>query len=87
MKKIKYILLCILPVLLTGCVKFNTNMAIKKDKSMDFSIIYALDSSLIEDQEVLEEEDKKKLEDQAFKVSEYSEDNINKILEFLKLED
>lgn len=87
MKKFKYILLlCTLPILLTGCVKFNTNMVIKKDKSMDFSIIYALDSSLLEDQEVLEDEDKTSLENQGFTVSEYSEDNMKgfKIVKSIK---
>ena len=39
MKKIKYLLmLCIFTIISTGCVKYNANMEIKKDKSMDFTI-------------------------------------------------
>lgn len=74
MKKNKFILmLCVLTFMLTGCVKYNANMNINKDKSMDFSMIYALDTSLFEDQELLSDEDKQKLESQGFTIAEYSE--------------
>ena len=74
MKKNKFILmLCVLTFMLTGCVKYNANMNINKDKSMDFSIIYALDTSLFEDQELLSGEDKQKLESQGFTITDYSE--------------
>lgn len=76
MKRVKYILLCTLPILLTGCVKFNTEMVVKKDKSMDFSIIYALDSSLFGDEEILDDEGKNNLKNHGFTVSEYSKDNM-----------
>lgn len=74
MKKNKFILmLCVLTFMLTGCVKYNANMNINKDKSMDFSMIYALDISLFEDQELLSDEDKQKLESQGFTIADYSE--------------
>lgn len=74
MKKNKFILmLCVLTFMLTGCVKYNANMNINKDKSMDFSMIYALDTSLFEDQELLSDEDKQKLESQGFTIADYSE--------------
>lgn len=74
MKKNKFILmLCVLTFMLTGCVKYNANMNINKDKSMDFSMIYALDTSLFEDQELLSDEDKQKLESQGFTITDYSE--------------
>ena len=74
MKKNKFILmLCVLTFMLTGCVKFNANMNINKDKSMDFSMIYALDTSLFEDQELLSDEDKQKLDSQGFTITDYSE--------------
>lgn len=77
MKKVKYLLLlCMSVFLLTGCVKFNANMDIKKDKSMDFSIIYAFDQSLLGDQQLLDDEDKKELEDQGFKITDYSQDKM-----------
>lgn len=74
MKKNKFILmLCVLTFMLTGCVKYNANMNINKDKSMEFSMIYALDTSLFEDQELLSDEDKQNLESQGFTITEYSE--------------
>ena len=76
MKKIKYLLLVSVLTLLTGCVKFNATMDIKKDKSMDFSIIYAFDTSLFGSQELLEESDKKELESQGFIVEDYSQNNM-----------
>ena len=77
MKKIKYIiLLCTSVFLLSGCVKFNANMDIKKNKSMNFSIIYAINSSMLDDQELLTDEDKKNLEKQGFIIDDYNEDNM-----------
>ncbi len=68
---------------LTGCVKYNVKMDVKKNKSMDFSIIYALNSSLLESEEfaeekgeILEEDDIKNLESKGFTVTEYSEDDM-----------
>lgn len=76
MKKIKYLLLCTLVLILTGCVKFNANMDIKKDKSMDFSIIYAVDTSVFGEQQVLDDDQKKELENQGFTVTDYSQGNM-----------
>ncbi len=74
MKKVKsLILLGAVIMLATGCMKFNANMDIKKDKSMDFSIIYAVNSSLIGDEELIKEEDKKELEEKGFIVSDYND--------------
>ena len=76
MKKIKYLLLVSVLTLLTGCVKFNATMDIKKDKSMGFSIIYAFDTSLFGSQDLLEESDKKELESQGFIVEDYNQNNM-----------
>lgn len=76
MKKIKYLLLVSVLTLLTGCVKFNATMDIKKDKSMDFSIIYAFDTSLYGSQDLLEDSDKKELESQGFIVEDYNQNNM-----------
>ena len=54
MKKSLYILtIFIVAICLSGCVKYNANMEIKKDKSMDFSIVYDMDTKYFGDQEVL----------------------------------
>ena len=77
MKKIKYVIvLAALSFLLTGCVKFNANMEIKKDKSMRFSIIYAFNKSLFNNQEILTDENKKELENKGFIISDYADDTM-----------
>ena len=70
-------LLILLVISLTGCVKFNSTMEIKKDKSMDYKIIYAFDKSLFGDQEILTSDDKKELENKGFTVSNYVDGNMN----------
>lgn len=76
-KNIKFtILLIMLVISLTGCVKFNSTMEIKKDKSMDYKIIYAFDKSLFGDQEILTNDDKKELENKGFTVSNYVDGNM-----------
>lgn len=77
MKKIKGLLVMLLVmVLATGCVKFNANMDIKKDKSMDFTIIYAIDKTIFGEDGKLKEEDMKEAEKQGFTVSKYSDGNM-----------
>ena len=76
MKKIKYLLLLgLFAMISTGCVKFNANMDIKKDKSMEFSIIYAFDKSLMGEANSLKEDDFKEVEKEGFTVEKYSKDN------------
>ena len=77
MKKSLYILtIFIVAICLSGCVKYNANMEIRKDKSMDFSIVYAMDTQYFGDQEVLTEENRKELEEEGFKVTDYQEDTM-----------
>jgi hypothetical protein len=76
MKKVKYLLLLVLFALITtGCVKFNATMDIKKDKSMEFSVIYAFDKSLMGEDNALKEEDMAEPKKCGFEVSKYSEGN------------
>lgn len=76
MKKKFGLLLFILMFSLTGCVKFNTTMDIKKDKSMEYTIIYAIDKSLLGDQELFDEDEKKELEEKGFKTEKYNKNNM-----------
>ena len=61
MKKLVKILMSLLLVFgLTGCVKYTTSMEVKKDKSVTLEIIYAMDTSAMEDLnfgELTEDED------------------------------
>lgn len=75
----KLILIVTLALTLTGCVKFNANMDIKKDKSMDFSIIYAFDTSVFGEEEPIKEKDKKNIAEKGFKVEDYKDGNMSGI--------
>lgn len=63
---------------LTGCVKFNASMDIKKDKSMDLDIIYAVDSTIF-NEEVFTSEEKTDLVNKGFRVSDYQDGNMSGI--------
>ena len=77
MKKVKFLLLlCAISFLLTGCVKFNANMDIKVDKSMDFSIIYAFDTTVFGDQVAINDDDTAELVEKGFTVEDYEDDNM-----------
>lgn len=75
MKKKNYVKLILIVLLLfisTGCVKYNATMNIKKDKSMNFNMIYALDTSLFgNEQSILEDKDIKKLKEEGYSVKKY----------------
>ena len=75
-KKFLCLFLSIFIFSLTGCVKFNANMDIKKDKSMDYSIIYAIDTSVFGDTTPIETEDKDELIKQGFTVTDYVDGNM-----------
>ncbi len=80
-KKFLYVTTLIALLLFTsGCVKFNGSIEIKKDKSMDFSLIYAFDKSLYDNNDnMITEENKKKIEDSGFKLEDYSDDKFKGI--------
>ena len=74
MKKIKYLLvLCIFAIITTGCVRFKANMEIKKNKSIDFSIIYALDTSLFGETGSLKEEDFAEVKKEGYTLEKYKD--------------
>ncbi len=76
-KTVKYLILFFIFVFcLTGCVKFNSTMTINKDKSMDYTIIYAFDTSVFGDQSLLTDENKKQLQDKGFKIEDYNENSL-----------
>ena len=76
MKKLKYLLfVCVFAIITTGCVKFNANMDIKANKSMEFSILYAFDKSMMGEDNLLKEEDMEEVKKQGFTVEKYSEGN------------
>lgn len=77
MKKLKYLVFVLLfTFICTGCVKFNVNMDIKKNKSMDFSMIYALDSTYFGNKQSVDKKNQKEMKEKGYKVEEYSKDKM-----------
>lgn len=81
MKKIVKLFLIILSfVMLTGCVKINVETEITADKEVNLEIVYAINKTALEELEDGEESDfqnvdvesYKYLEDEGYKVKEYS---------------
>lgn len=65
--------------MVTGCVKMEVAMDIKKDKSMTLGIIQAIDKSFMEESTsttILTEEDKAKLKEKGFKIEDYTKDDM-----------
>lgn len=77
----KFFLLLVILFSVTGCIKYNTLMEIKEDKSMNFSIIYAISKSIFEmgeeaSDKLLTSDQKQELIKQGFKVEDYLDDNF-----------
>ena len=79
LRKIKILCIISMMFLLTGCVKLNMNMDIKNDKSMDLSILYAVDTTVLGEEELLKEEDIAEYKEAGFEVKDYSEGNYKGI--------
>lgn len=76
MKKKFVLVLLMTMTCLTGCVEYKATMDIKSDKSMNFSVDYAVDTTIFGEEEAIDAEDKKKLENDGFKVEPYEHDNM-----------
>ena len=73
---VKILAIALILLVSTGCVKYNTTMEIKSNKSMTLTTIYAVESSILESQgmtELMTDNQKKQLTDKRYKVEEYSE--------------
>jgi len=68
----KSISIFILIILLTGCAKFETTMTINKDKSMELSIISALDKNIAQNK--IDTVDINEYERRGFYIEKYIED-------------
>ena len=58
-KYLKLVLVFIFVFALTGCVKYDMEMEIKEDKSVNFELIYAIDYSIMDQFENMEVEETK----------------------------
>lgn len=79
MKKKIFLLLFVFLFSVTGCVKYNGVMEIKKDKSMNMVFSYGLDTSIFGSQELVNDEDKAKYRDMGYVVSDYIDGNYKGI--------
>ncbi len=76
MKK-KFVLVMLMAMTcLTGCVEYKATMDIKSDKSMKYSVDYAIDTTVFGEEEIMDSEDKKKLEKEGFAIEPYEHDNM-----------
>lgn len=78
-KSLKLLSIMLVVFLMTGCVKSHVNMEINKDKSMNLSLIAAIDSSFLEqsgEDDLLENEEIKEFEEKGFKTEKYSDDSM-----------
>jgi len=84
MKRVFGLVLAIVFILVsTGCVKYEMNMGVNEDKSVDFEVIYAIDSSSMDGlQESNDEENETDLETEEDETSDSEADVSN--YEFLK---
>ena len=78
-KTFKLLLIALMLILSSGCVKYNVTMDIKKDKSMDFNMIAAFDESFDENGEMNITEAKDEVKNQYCSVSDYNESNMKGI--------
>ncbi len=69
-KKVKLLLIAVMFMLTSGCVKMNATMEIKKDKSMSFDMVTSIDKSYLSSFGLTEEKD--------FDESEFGKDIKNK---------
>ena len=75
-KTFKLLLIALMLMLSSGCVKYNVTMDIKKDKSMDLNMIVAYDQSLAEDGDMDITGSKDDIKNQYCSVSDYNESNM-----------
>ena len=71
-KATKILGILVLMIISTGCMKYDTTMEINKDKSMNLTIITALDQNLAS--QMTETTNKSEIESKGFYVEEYTED-------------
>lgn len=75
-KTFKLLLIALMLMLSSGCVKYNVSMDIKKNKSMDLNMIVAYDQSLAEDGDMDITGSKDDIKNQYCSVSDYNESNM-----------
>lgn len=68
--------LLVIALSLSGCVKFDATMDIKKDKSMDFSVIYAVDTTYFGNETLMDDESRSKLQKEGFFVEDYQDNKM-----------
>ena len=73
---VKMLVIALILLVSTGCIKYNTTMEIKSNKSMTLTTIYAVESSILEASgatSLMTDEEKEKLIDKGYTIEDYSE--------------
>ena len=68
----KIFIMLVFTIISTGCMKYDTTMEINKDKSMNLTIITAVDQNLAD--QMADTTNKSEIESKGFYVEEYNED-------------
>jgi len=73
-------------VTFTGCVKFEENISISKDKSVEMEIIYALADEYVTEDSILDEDDIKEYEENGYTIEDYKQDGMTGYVMTLKVD-
>lgn len=76
-KSFKVLCTMLVVFMMTGCMKFNMNMTINKDKSMDLAFTVALANSMMEGTNGADSSQLQKMKDNGYKVEEYSDNSMS----------
>ena len=73
--------ICLLLTMLTGCLKIEISINVKKDGTADVAMIYAMETDMLEEGEsAMNEEEVAEYEEQGWTVEEYNEDGYSGVL-------
>lgn len=76
-KYLSLITVFILTIILTGCVKYNSTVEVKSNKSVNLNIIYAIDTDILSNEELgdmsITDDDKKEYIQNGFTVDNYKD--------------
>lgn len=76
-KSFKVLCTMLVVFMMTGCMKFNMNMTINKDKSMDLAFTVALANSMMEGTNGADSSQLQKMKDNGYTVEEYSDNSMS----------
>ena len=75
MKKIRLIVITmLLAFIMTGCARINIDINVKSNGKVDMEMLYAMMEDYADESDMLSDKEIKKMEDEGWKYSKYSQD-------------